>query len=82
NPAGDRIAASSMRSIVIVDAKTMTVQTRLITPHSAFDLAFSDDGAVLYSVGDDSVVHAFSATTGDRLQATPTTLTGTHTVAF
>ena len=82
NPAGDRIAASSMRSIVIVDAKTMTVQTRLITPHSAFDLAFSDDGAVLYSVGDDSVVHAFSATTGDRLQATPTTLTGTHSVAF
>lgn len=79
---GTMLAASAQRSVIIADAQTMEVKTRIITPHAPFDLAFSDDGQVLYSIGEDTVMNAYSTATGERLQATPTTLSTMHSLAF
>jgi len=76
------LVAASQRDIAVIDTANFTVRTRMLAGHSPFDLALSADGSVVYSVGEDSVLRAFSTTTGTSLQATSNTLVQPHALAI
>lgn len=81
SPDGKSIAVASQRTLAVLDAESFSVKMRTITSHAAFDVAFDETGTVLFTGGEDSVLHAFSALTGDRLQSISNTQQQTHAIA-